>query len=114
MSTSPSTLLTRKEFEIFLLLYAAHVDYVYSPEEESYIRSISDSKDYEKMLKLFESTNDYSCMKIILANKKIHFNSETDKNYYFSLLKNVFEEDGDYTRIEKSFIDFFERIIDSE
>jgi hypothetical protein len=113
MSTAESTILTRKEFEIFLMIYAAHVDYIYTAEEENYIKSISTPEDYNKMFELFDNTNDYSCLKIILANKKDHFNSVTDKEYYFNLLKNVFEEDGDYTRIEKSFIDFFERIIDS-
>lgn len=104
--------LSRSEFEIFLMLYAAHVDYIYTADEEQYIKSISIPKDYDKMIKLFINTNDYTCLKIILNNKEAHFNNETDRDYYFNLLKKIFEVDGNYSRIEKSFINFFEKIIE--
>lgn len=106
--------LNRAEFEIFLMLYASHVDYVYTPEEEKYIKSISDPEAYQKMFDLFNNTNDYSCLKIILHNKEAHFDNEKDKKYYFNLLKKIFEVDGNYSRLEKSFILFFEKLIDTK
>lgn len=105
------TKLNREEFKIFLMIYAAHVDYIYSKEEEELIRSKTCTDTYQKMYDLFIGNNDYTSLKIILENKKEHLNNTNDKTYYFNLIKNVFESDGDYARIEKSFSDFFERIL---
>lgn len=114
MTSTENNILNRAEFEIFLMLYASHVDYVYTEEEENYIRSISDPKTYEKIFELFKNTTDYSCLKIILKNKEAHFDNEREKNYYFNLLKKIFEVDGNYSRIEKSFIIFFEKLLETE
>ncbi len=114
MTPNKKNSLSRAEFEIFLMLYASHVDYEYTEDEEKYIKSISEQADYDKMYELFSNTNDYACLRIILQNKEQHFDNEKDKNYYFNLLKNLFEVDGNYSRLEKSFLNFFEKLIEVE
>lgn len=103
--------LKREEFEVFLMIYAAHVDYIYSKEEEAFIRNKTSLDIYNRMYDLFIGKNDYTSLRIILENKKDHLNDTKDKAYYFNLIKSVFESDGDYARIEKSFSNFFERLL---
>ncbi len=106
--------LTQDEFETFVLIYAAHVDYDYSENEIDFIKSRSSEEVYQKMLQLFENHNDYSCMKIILSHKDIHFNSDTAQENLFNKLKALFEVDGDFSRIEKNFVNFFEKVTNSQ
>lgn len=113
MISSKETGLTKEEFEIFLLIYAAHVDYEFSQEEKKFILSRHDKKTFEKMHDLFLNNNDYACMKIILLHKPYYYQKQEERDYIFNLLKDIFKIDGDYSRIEKVFIQYFQRIIEA-
>jgi len=104
--------LSKEEFETFLLIYAAHVDYNYSDQEKTFILARTTQDVLEKMENIFFNYGDYSCMKIILQHKEKHYSCEKEKERIFLLLKKIFEIDGDYSRIEKSFIDFFKKMIE--
>jgi len=104
--------LSREEFEIFLLIYAAHVDYEFSQDEKDFILKRCDENVFNRMHLLFMDNSDYACMKLILRHKPIYYQNDEEKNYIFNLLKEIFEIDGDYSRIEKVFIQYFERIIE--
>jgi len=104
--------LNRKEFETFLLIYASHVDYVFSDEEKKHIKAKTSETIYTKMYDLFNNNPDYTSMKILLKNKEKYLSQENDKLHFFDSLKYLFKIDGDYSRIEKSFLHFFQRIIE--
>jgi len=104
--------LNRKEFETFLLIYASHVDYVFSDEEKKHIKAKTSEEIYTKMYDLFNNNPDYTSMKILLKNKEKYLSQEKDKLHFFDSLKDLFKIDGDYSRIEKSFLHFFQRIIE--
>lgn len=106
--------LSREEFETFLLIYASHVDYVFSDEEKTHIMSKTSIDNYQKMYDLFDNNTDYTCMKILLRHKEKYMKKEFDKKHFFDILKDLFKVDGDYSRIEKSFLQFFKRIIEVE
>jgi len=55
LETSASTLpqLSESQFTTFLLIYAGHVDYNYSSEEISYVKSQDKNNDYSEMYNLF-------------------------------------------------------------
>jgi len=105
-------ILSKSEFETFILIYAAHVDYIYSDSEINYILNKTDHTTYSKMLKMFNNMTDYASMKVILRHKKLYFKTNEDQNILFEKLKNIFEIDGEYSRIEKSFLQFFQRMTD--
>ena len=108
------TILDKKQFEAFLLIYAAHIDYEFSDSEKVFILERTDPKTYEEMYAYFLDRGDYACMKILLKHKRIYYDTESELDRIFTLLKSLFEVDGEYSRIEKSFVDFFKKMIDTE
>jgi len=115
MSTEkqPKNNLNKNQFETFLLIYAAHIDFEFSPSEKDFILSRTDKNTFEEMLELFSINGDYSCLKIILNHKLKFYSNKAEEDRIFNLLVEIFKVDGDYSRIEKSFIDFFKKIIES-
>ena len=107
------TKLTFREFEIFLLIYASHIDYEFSDKEKKFIMERAESYTFQNMLDLFLNNGDYACMEIILQHKEAYFSTEKEQNALFHLLIELFKVDGNYSRIEKSFITFFEKMIDN-
>jgi len=105
------THLNKVEFETFLLIYAAHVDFEFSDSEKTFILQNSDEKTFHKMYDLFSAKSDYACLKKILEHKKLFYEEKEEQERIFELLVNIFKIDGDYSRIEKSFIEFFKKII---
>jgi len=103
--------LSKKEFETFLLIYAAHVDFDFSDSEKEFILANSDPRTYKNMLDLFSNCGDYTCLKKILHHKEVYYKDKPEQERIFELLTSIFKIDGDYSRIEKSFIEFFKKII---
>jgi len=103
------TILTKPEFETLILIYAAHVDYEFSESEIQYIESQTTPLTYKNMLEKFNNMTDYVCMKIIIRHKNLYVKTDEQKNELLEKLKNLFKADGDYSRIEKSFLQFFKR-----
>jgi len=108
----PNIKLEEEEFICFLLIYAGHVDYDFSKHERQFILERFDSRLFKKMEKLFHDNTDYSCLQIILAHKEYYFNSQEQLDKLISHLHEIFEADGEYSRIEKNFLPFFLKMID--
>lgn len=108
------TNLSQNQFETFLLIYAAHVDFEFSDSERKFILSRTDSDTFKNMFELYLKNGDYSCLKIILNYRSKYYDSKEAQERIFKLLVEIFKVDGDYSRIEKSFIDFFKKVIQSE
>ena len=103
--------LSKEEFLTLLLIYAAHVDYEYSEKEVEFIHKNSTPEVYDKMYSLFQNTSDYACMKILLQHKHAYLSCKEEEDAIFKLMKDLFEVDGEYSRIEKNFVPFFKRMI---
>ena len=104
-------LLSKKEFYTFVLLYAAHTDYEFSESERNFICKVGDVSTFNKIYDLFLQTSDYACMKYILRHRALYFSNKKDEDFLFNLIKQLFEADGDFSRIEQSFEPFFRRMI---
>ncbi|MBT8233330.1 MAG: hypothetical protein HKO66_14200 [Saprospiraceae bacterium] len=113
LNTASEQRLTFQEFKTFILIYAAHIDYEYSENEISFILSCSHQDVYERMLELFKVKNDYSCMKLILSHRSDYFDTKEKQESLFNLLVELFKVDGDFSRIEKNFLPFFQKMIEA-
>lgn len=102
---------TEEEFLCFFLIYAGHVDYEFSDEERNFILSRFDASLFERMEKLFNNYNDYTCLKIILAQRDKHFNTQEKLDKLIEMLKSIFNADGNYSRLEQNFLPFFLKMI---
>lgn len=94
------------------MIYASHLDYVFSENEESFILQRFDRSVFDKMYELFNQNNDYNSLKIILSHKQEYFSSDSQLNEIFELLNKIFAADGEVSRIEKNFIPFFLKMKD--
>ncbi len=103
--------LTISEFQTLVLIYAAHADYKYDISEEEFIKRHSSQEDYYKMLELFNSTSEYNILKIVLEHKRKYYTDERKKQALYKLITEVFKADGDYSRPERVFLRFLDKMI---
>ncbi len=106
--------LTPNQFETFLLIYAAHVDYNYSECEKEYILSHTTREDYNAMHHLFHSVSEYQGLKVILEHSKKHFLLQSEQIELYDKIVSLFKADGDYSRAEKVFLSFLDKMTDVE
>ena len=106
--------LTPNQFETFLLIYAAHVDYNYSESEKEYILSHTTREDYDAMHHLFHSVSEYQGLKVILDCRKKYFQSKEEQHLMQDKIVQLFKADGVYSRAEKVFLSFLNRMIAEE
>ncbi len=103
--------LTKSQFKTFFLLYAAHIDYDYSSPEETFIRERSSLEDYNSMYSLLNNHSEYSSLKIILDNKCHYLENNQEKECLYKEVIDLFKIDGEYSRPEKVFLDFLDKLM---
>lgn len=108
----PNITLSQDEFESFFLIYASHIDYEFSEAERLFILNLYPEEIFQKMLKLFENTPDYNCLQLLLKHKKYYFDSEEKQKRLYAMLQDLFEIDGEFSRMEKNFVPFFQKMIE--
>lgn len=113
-NVDPNTDLTKSEFIAFVLIYAAHIDFEFTSNEVDFIKSKTCEKSYDKMYKLFEKKGDYAAMKVILSHREKYFETEEKQEALYNMLIQLFKVDGDYSKIEKNFLPFFKKMVESK
>jgi hypothetical protein len=103
--------LTKSQFKTFFLLYAAHIDYDYSSPEEEFIRKRSSLADYNSMYTLLNNHSEYNSLKIILDNKCHYLENTKEKDDLYKEVIDLFKIDGQYSRPEKVFLDFLDKMM---
>lgn len=103
--------LSFEEYRTFVLIYAGHVDYEYSSDEINFIMSFTDVVTYDRMYDLFINNSDYSSLKLILKYKDLYFDSFHKRVKLKNKILNLFLVDGEYSRPEKVFLDFLNRMM---
>ncbi len=92
---------TKKEFEVYVLLYAAHCNYIESEEEKKYILSKVDEKTFNKMhteVVVESEHKNIQKIKQYLNNNKY---SISDRKDLINDIKEVFFADGTVDAIER-------------
>jgi len=102
--------LTKQQFKIFFFLYAAHIDYDFSSEEEKFIKARCSTEDYLAMHDLFLKYSDYECLRIILENKSSYLQDETERKKLYKEVITLFKIDGKYARSEKVLLEFLDKM----
>ncbi len=103
---------TKREFEAYVLLYAAHCNHFETKEEENYILSRVDEKTFHKIhTEVVVDSDEENLNKIqqyLIENKY----TEAEKNTLIKDIKNVFFADGSVDVIEKKVFGILKKIID--
>ena len=103
---------TKKEFEAYVLLYAAHCNFFESEEEEQYILSRVDKKTYNKIhneVVVDSDENNLNKIQQYLSENKF---TQNEKEALIKDIKNVFFADGSVDIIEKKVFSILKKIID--
>lgn len=103
---------TKKEFEAYVLLYAAHCNFFESEEEENYILTKVDKNTFHKIhTEVIVDSDEDNLNKIqqYLSENKF---SQTEKEDLIRDIKNVFFADGSVDVIEKKVFSILKKIID--
>ncbi len=105
--------LTNSQFKTFLLIYAAHADYLFSEKEEELIKADVSHKDYTDMMALYENSTDYGALKIIMAHENAYLNTTELRQQMYQKIVSLFKVDGDYSRLEQVFLTFLDKMLTS-
>lgn len=106
--------LTKEEFETYLLIYAAYADYEFHMEEEQFIVDYSGRMLFNKMLQLYQENSDYNSLQLVIRYKDKFLNNFLDKKKIYKTILELFSVDGDYSRGEKTFLQFLDKLIESD
>ncbi|SDR91348.1 hypothetical protein SAMN05216503_1372 [Polaribacter sp. KT25b] len=102
---------TRKEFEAYVLLYAAHCNFFESKEEQDYIFSKVDKKTFHRIhTEVVVDSDETNLDKIqqYLSENNLH---QEEKEALIRDIKNVFFADGSVDVIEKNVFSILKKII---
>lgn len=80
---------SKKELEIYMLIYCANANYSESKDEKNFIKSRSAQADYQKMHAEFEKDNDYQSIQKIQESIEHHAYSQGEKNQLFDEIKEM-------------------------
>lgn len=102
---------TKKEFEAYVLLYAAHCNFLETEEEQNYILSKVDEKTFHKIhTEVVVDSDEKNLNKIqqYLSENKF---SESEKEDLLRDIKNVFFADGSVDVLEKKVFFILKKIL---
>jgi heat shock protein HspQ len=103
---------TRKEFEAYVLLYAAHCNFFESKEEQEYIYSKVDKKTFHRIhTEVVVDSDETNLNKIqqYLSDNNLH---QEEKDELIRHIKMVFFADGSVDVIEKKVFSILNKIIE--
>jgi hypothetical protein len=103
---------SRKEFEVYVLLYAAHCNFFESKEEQEYILSKVDKKTFYKIhteVVVDSDENNLNKIQQYISENKF---TQNEKDDLIRDIKNVFFADGSVDAIEKNVFNLLKKIID--
>lgn len=103
---------SRDQFLAFVLLYAAHIDIEFSPEEKNMIKERVSPEDFDEVYGDFNDMSDYEALQSIMNHKNQFFASDEDKERLFTEIKTLFFADGKYAVQEKTLYHFLKKLID--
>ena len=97
--------LSKDEFLILLMLYAANADAYFLPEEESFIKERAGEESWNKVHQLFSKLSDKETLDIIMAHKGVYCRNEEEKVAALKAVKEVFTSDHRYSQMEHVLMD---------
>jgi len=102
---------TKRDFETYVLLYAAHCNFIEDKEETAYILSKIDQQTYHRIHTEVVVDNDTENLHKIQKYLKEHKYSEKDKELLIRDIKNIFFADGSVDILEKKVFSILKKIL---
>ncbi|WOC40259.1 hypothetical protein [Polaribacter sp. HL-MS24] len=103
---------TLKEFELYVLLYAAHSNHIEDIKEQDYLLTLYDEATFNKMHTEVVFDNDIESLTKIQDYLHFHNYTRADRNALLQQLKKVFFADGTVDLLEKNAFSVLKKILD--
>jgi len=104
---------SKAELKTFLLIYAANADYEFNEREIKFIKERTSLETFKKMFDLFQKSSEYQALKVIISHKEAYFKNDEQKKEMYDELTDLFKIDGEYSRGEKVFLNFLDKMMSS-
>jgi len=98
------------EYTAFLLLHAAHVDLEYTPNERIRILELISEAQLSEFEALYANHTDSSILEALRNHADEFFPSQTDHENLIAIIKDFFNADGDYSKLESNLLDFLNHL----
>lgn len=103
--------LRKEEYIVLLLIYASNADFYFTDGERSKIIHLYGKSLFNQMNELYHSLREYELLTLICEGRSHFYPGLDGKEHILDLLKGHFQEDGEYSRIEKSQYNFLEKLL---
>ena len=103
--------LTKEEFEIYCLIFAADADFDITKQELIAIGAHTDPVTFVRIYNGFEADNDIERIETIQEGKKMYIKDELDRQNLFDKMKKVFFADGKFQAAEQSIFTMLRQLI---
>ena len=103
--------LTKEEFKIMAMLYAANIDGNIQSDEVKVILQKSNFDTVDKVENLFNNMNDMEVLECIRENKALYAATETDRMDLIADLCAVIEADEKCTTMEEQMVRTMRRVL---
>jgi len=104
--------LTKQEFKLLVMLYAANIDGNIQPEETKLMLKKSDPDTFESVSKLFAKMNDVQVLDCIRENKTQFAATEADRLELITELVAIIEADEKRTAVEDHLVRTMKKILE--
>jgi hypothetical protein len=102
---------TYAEFYAFTMLYAANADAHVTDEEIAIIRPTVGAEKYAAIEAAFNACSDAEALDHILSYREQYFPTPAAKEQLLADMQQVFDADAQFTTVERSFRQLFQRLI---
>lgn len=106
-----NTELTKEEFLLLVMLYAANIDGKIQPEEWQSIRGKYDAEMIQRMHRQFEKMKDAEILECIEQNKHRLLTSEADRQHLLDELRCIVESDEKSAPMEVYLLNVVEQLL---
>lgn len=91
-----------RDFLAYLLVYAASADLEMKPEEKKAIIDSVGSREFERIVAIFNTHNDYDSLQVIMELSKKFCTSEEQKEIILDDVKKIFFVDNEFSVLEEN------------
>jgi len=99
------------EFITFLLIHASYADLEYSDEERVISKSLLSAEDYDEISAAYDDMGEYEITESIISYKGLHYPTVPQKQELLGRMTQIFEADGDFSKLEKKLYEFYNKLL---
>ncbi len=103
--------LSREDFTVLVMLYAAGIDAKFTKEEEELIKSETSPPSYMKMKALYSKYSDKGVIDLILSYANRYLSTEKEQAALMESIRKVFTADNRYSQFEHAVMGIFQKML---